>query len=689
MGNCLPMARLAFDTLLDLCGPAATVLGRDSENFNELFKLGRELGKGSYGRTYLCEQRSSGLEFACKVIEKRKVSSSKRVRKVCQEVEIMHHVAGNPHIVNFHDAYEDTVRVYLVMELCSGGELFARIGQRKHYSEREAARFMQAIVKVVQTCHSLNVMHRDLKPDNFLFLNEEEEAPLKAIDFGLSLFFEPGAFLYTPHTHTHGVDLFKDRAGTPFYMAPELLQKRYGPKADVWSAGVLLYLLLSGKTPFLSETGKGIFDQVCNGELDFTTDPWPQISDCAKDLIRNILNQDQTRRFTAHDILCHPWICQDGVAPDRPLDPAVLTRMKQYMAMNKMKKIALSHITKRLKEEEIKGLKRTFKMMDSGAKGALTLEDLKVGLQWLGASLEDDEVGAIFKGVDLSQSGSIDIDEFVAATLHPYKWRKEENLGAAFSLFDKNGSGFITKNELQKTCLDLGMNDTEVQDIVREIDQNNDSWLETAELVSFTFRTGYWLVELVTVQVQVCLWFRISRSGSLVSFRTGLISLYLLIQDWLVSGSESADLVHWFVSGSDSGLVSLWFRISRFGSLVSLGTGLISLCLLILDWLVSGLVHWLVSGQDWLVDDEPSHVAALAFFTIASTRLLATLCCGMETVKVEGLNEDRGLEVGDGDKDTGDGNKVCVELSGDETFSLRRSILLIVVLTHVIMSSHQ
>jgi calcium-dependent protein kinase len=136
-------------------------------------------------------------------------------------------------------------------------------------------------------------------------------------------------------------DKFSDVVGSPYYVAPEVLQKIYGPEADVWSAGVILYILLCGVPPFWAETESGIFRQILRGKLDLESDPWPSISDSAKDLVRNMLIRDPTKRFTAHEVLCHPWIVDDAVAPDKPIDSAVLSRLKHFSAMNKLKKMAL------------------------------------------------------------------------------------------------------------------------------------------------------------------------------------------------------------------------------------------------------------------------------------------------------------------------------------------------------------
>lgn len=168
------------------------VLGHKTANIRDLYTLGRKLGQGQFGTTYLCTDNSTGVEYACKSIAKRKLISKEDVLDVQREIQIMHHLAGHTNIVTIKGAYEDPLYVHIVMELCSGGELFDRIIQRGHYTERKAAELTKIIVGVVEACHSLGVMHRDLKPENFLLVNKDDDFSLKAIDFGLSVFFKPG-----------------------------------------------------------------------------------------------------------------------------------------------------------------------------------------------------------------------------------------------------------------------------------------------------------------------------------------------------------------------------------------------------------------------------------------------------------------------------------------------------------------
>ncbi|KAJ8767026.1 hypothetical protein K2173_012537 [Erythroxylum novogranatense] len=447
------------------------VLGHKTANIRDFYTLGRNLGQGQFGTTYLCTEISTGNEYACKSISKRKLISKDDVEDVRREIQIMHHLAGHKNIVTIKGAYEDPLYVHIVMELCSGGELFDRIIQRGHYSERKAAELTKIIVGVVEACHSLGVMHRDLKPENFLLVNKDDDFSLKAIDFGLSVFFKPE-------------QIFTDVVGSPYYVAPEVLLKHYGPEADVWTAGVILYILLSGVPPFWAETQQGIFDQVLKGYIDFESDPWPLISDSAKDLIRKMLCSRPSERLTAHEVLCHPWICENGVAPDRALDPAVLSRLKQFSAMNKLKKMALRVIAESLSEEEIAGLREMFKSMDTDNSGAITYDELKAGLRRYGSTLKDTEIRDLMDAADVDNSGTIDYGEFIAATIHLNKLEREEHLIAAFQYFDKDGSGYITVDELQQACIEHNMTDVLLEDIIKEVDQDNDGRIDYGEFAA-------------------------------------------------------------------------------------------------------------------------------------------------------------------------------------------------------------
>ncbi|XP_028120225.1 calcium-dependent protein kinase 10-like isoform X2 [Camellia sinensis] len=379
--------------------------------------LGRELGRGEFGVTYLCTDRETREALACKSISKKKLRTAVDVEDVRREVQIMSSLPDHPNIVKLKATYEDNEAVHLVMELCEGGELFDRIVARGHYSERAAAGIVRTIAEVVKMCHVNGVMHRDLKPENFLFENKKESSMLKAIDFGLSVCFKPG-------------EKFSEIVGSPYYMAPEVLKRNYGPEVDIWSSGVILYILLCGVPPFWAETEQGVALAILRGVLDFKREPWPQISDSAKSLVRQMLEPDPRKRLTAQQVLEHPWIQNAKKAPNVPLGDIVRTRLKQFSVMNRFKKKALR--------------------------------------------------------ADVDGNGILDYGEFVAVTIHLQKMENDAHFREAFMFFDKDGSGYIELDELREALADeSGETDADVlNEIMREVDTDKDGQISYDEFVA-------------------------------------------------------------------------------------------------------------------------------------------------------------------------------------------------------------
>ncbi|CAN6374349.1 unnamed protein product [Urochloa humidicola] len=310
----------------------ASVLPYKTANVRDYYRIGKKLGQGHSGTTYRCVRKADGAQYACKSIPKRKLLCREDYEDVYREIQIMHHLSDHPNVTHIQGTYEDALFVHIVMELCAGWDLLDRIiSKQGHYSERTAAQLIRKIIGIVDGCHSLGVMHGNLKPENLLFDSNDEDAAIKLTDFEFSMFYMPG-------------DKFSRTIGSTYYVAPEVLQECYGPEADIWSVGVILYILLSGVPPFWAETEEGTFSEILQGKLDFESDPWPSISDSAKDVVRRMLTRDPKKRLSAHEVFCHPWIIDDAVAPNKPTDSAVLSRLKHFSAMNMFTKMALKEI---------------------------------------------------------------------------------------------------------------------------------------------------------------------------------------------------------------------------------------------------------------------------------------------------------------------------------------------------------
>ncbi|XP_062091827.1 calcium-dependent protein kinase 2-like [Humulus lupulus] len=375
-----------------------SVLQTKTGDFNDFYTCGRQLGAGEFGRTFLCVEKETGKEYAVKSIEKSNIISDVDAEYVRREIQIMHHLAGQPNMISIKEAYEDADEVCVVMELCEGGDLSEAILWGRHYGDRKAAKLTRKIVEAVETCHLLGVIHRDIKLDNFLFVNWEDDAPLKIIDFGLSVFFKPG-------------DRLIDVAGTPCYVAPEVFLKKYGPEADIWSAGVILYFLLSGRLPFSGDSEEEVGRKVVHDDLDFSSDPWPSISEGAKDLVRRMLDKDPSTRISAPKILSHPWV---------QLGYEVLSLSKQSSEISSYKKEATRIIAQSLSENEIADLKERFKMMDTYKRGKLTYKTITDELERFGENLEEGLDFAVLRPMvqKIHNRATISYGEFLASAMH-------------------------------------------------------------------------------------------------------------------------------------------------------------------------------------------------------------------------------------------------------------------------------
>ncbi|KAG2609102.1 calcium-dependent protein kinase 17-like [Panicum virgatum] len=259
------------------------------------YALGPQLGWGQFGVIRSCSDLVTGEALACKSIAKDRLVSPDDVRGVKLEIEVMARLSGHPNVVDLKAVYEDEDSVHLVMELCAGGELFHRLEERGCFSEHEAAVLFRYLMEVVAHCHSKGIVHRDLKPENILLVSKSPSSPIKLADFGLATYILPGRSL-------------SGMVGSPFYIAPEVLSGGYNEAADVWSAGVILYILLSGIPPFWGKTKSKIFECIRSTELRFPSDPWDRVSDSAKELVTGMLRRDPRQRLTAKQVLEHSWM---------------------------------------------------------------------------------------------------------------------------------------------------------------------------------------------------------------------------------------------------------------------------------------------------------------------------------------------------------------------------------------------
>jgi calcium/calmodulin-dependent protein kinase I len=290
-----------------------------------------KLGQGSFATVKRCIRKEDKAEFALKIIQKKDLKAAD-LDLISEEVEIMHKVK-HPNCVQLYDYYEGKSNFYMVIEYLSGGELFDQIVKEGCYSERDTASVIRKTMGALKYLHSIGIVHRDLKPENMIYKSPCVLRPdgtwstpeILITDFGLASHQETGSKMSTA-------------CGTPGYVAPEVLLNRpYGPSVDVWSMGVILYILLSGYPPFYDENTNALYKQIMTGAYDFPAQYWADVSDSAKNLIRGMLMVDPDKRLTPQQILDDPWV-GGGMASEENCSADKLNRLRMMQNRQLLRK---------------------------------------------------------------------------------------------------------------------------------------------------------------------------------------------------------------------------------------------------------------------------------------------------------------------------------------------------------------
>ncbi|XP_023549645.1 CDPK-related kinase 6-like isoform X2 [Cucurbita pepo subsp. pepo] len=412
-----------------------------STNFGAKFELGREVGRGHFGHTFWAKGKKGDLKgkpVAVKIISKSKMTSTIAIEDVRREVKILKALSGHKNLVHFHGAFEDANNIYIVMELCEGGELLERIVSRGgRYQEQESKTIIVQILCVVAFCHLQGIVHRDLKPENFLFMKKDENTGLKLIDFGLSDFVKPDERL-------------NDVVGSAYYVAPEVLYRSYSFEADMWSIGVIAYILLCGSRPFWARTESGIFRSVLRADPNFDDSPWPTISPEAKDFVKRLLNKDHRKRMTAAQALTHPWLRDEDLAV--PLDNFIYKSVKAYLRATPFKRAALKALAKALTEDELFYLRTQFKLLEP-QNGFVTIDNYKTALvRNVTDAMRESNVADILKMMEPLANKRMGFEEFCAAAISVYQLEAvagwESIATRAFEYFEQEGNRVISVHEL-------------------------------------------------------------------------------------------------------------------------------------------------------------------------------------------------------------------------------------------------
>ena len=426
------------------------------------------VGSGAFATVKKVIHKLTGQIRALKIIKKSEEGDKK---KLILEVDILSKLV-HPNIMQIFEYYEDKTFFYIITEYCAGGELFKSIIEKGSFTEIDASYIMKQLLSAVSYIHSNNIVHRDLKPENILLDTDEGKNIIKIIDWGTARYYDKNKKM-------------NRISGTPYYIAPEVLKENYDEKCDIWSCGVILYILLCGYAPFSGENDDKILEKIKIGKYSFPKEEWDYVSSDAKDLIKHLLEYNPNKRYSANDALKHPWLIKSNVniKIDKSFTLRSLVNMKKFHAERKLQQAALTYIVNNLlSKKEKKNLLEIFQSFDTNKDGVLSKREILNGYKAI-MPFDDatKEVEKIMNTVDLDGNGTIDYNEFVLATINKKKLLDKEKLEQTFKLFDKDGNGFISKEEIEEVLGTSVIDSNELNKLFKEFDKNGDGQISLVE----------------------------------------------------------------------------------------------------------------------------------------------------------------------------------------------------------------
>lgn len=408
------------------------VIGDYTRDMHHFYSVSSEkaLGKGMTGSVRICTHRATGMKYALKTLEKKSLQNLSMLK---DEIKIMAEL-DHPNILRIQEYFETKEHIYIILELCTGGEVFKQLNKKlsNHFSERKTREIVRQILSAVRYCHNHGIVHRDIKLENFLFENTSKNSSIKMIDFGISQRFQPAEVLYL-------------QTGTPHYIAPEVLDQNYTAKCDIWSIGVACYLLLTGRLPFDGQDQTEIFTAVRRGKVDYDPDIFMKYSDAAKDFIMRCLKANPDQRMSAEQAQNHPWVSySSSTIPKHVISRTVSLQLQKFAQRQYLTRVCREVVAHTLTSNQVKMLRQEFIEMDADHCGEITLKEMKAALAAID-NISTDEVEKIVNKVDFDHSGKIRYHEFLAGAISR-RYLTETNLKLAFERMSHRNESITLKD---------------------------------------------------------------------------------------------------------------------------------------------------------------------------------------------------------------------------------------------------
>ena len=449
------------------------------------------LGQGSFGKVYLARNKKLNTNFAMKIIEKPSNHDAKEEENLMNEINILRKL-DHPNILKINDFYSTENEYIMITEFCPEGELFYEIKNFAPFEEALAGWYMRQILSAVNYCHKSKIIHRDLKPENILISQRNKKGfnTIKIIDFGTAILFDK-----------------KDKklAGSIYYLSPEIISKnrKYTEKCDIWSCGIIMYILLSSRPPFNGDTDEDILKKIMRNNIDLEKYPWSVISLEAKDLLKKLLEFDPKKRITAEEALNHDWFkckqvkTQETYSIFKVKNPdMLLNNLINFRCDNPLRLAVLAYLVhNNMQIEQVHDAIKLFNRIDTNGDGFISKEELYNGLKEFlelpGKELKKN-VEIIFNNLDTNHNGYIEYEEFIRAAVDKDYFLSTNFLKFAFDYFDRDENGCITFDEIKEIFFlnDKNKKDSKAKDQLlkcfKECDTNGNGNLTFDEFLTMT-----------------------------------------------------------------------------------------------------------------------------------------------------------------------------------------------------------